>query len=102
MFCGCPHSTDPTAWGTILYNVGVAYSKSGEVDDFYRAYILHAMINIDKSALAQASASFLLVAGAFDIVSYYEDTSLGNTVRAPLKHRIIFVEQFTLTPECSW
>lgn len=80
VFCGCPHGTDRVAWGTILYNIGLAYSKSGAVDDSQRADILHAMINFDSSAFAQVSASFLLVAGTFDIVSYYEDTSLDTAL----------------------
>lgn len=64
----------------ILYNIGVAYSKSWGVNDSQRADILHAMINVDKDAFAQVSASFLLVAGTFDIVSFYEDTSLDTVV----------------------
>ncbi|KAF8417288.1 hypothetical protein EV426DRAFT_380340 [Tirmania nivea] len=82
VFCGCPHSTDPGAWGMILYNVGMAYSKYEGVDDSQRADILYAMISLDKSAFAQVSASFLLVAGTFDIISYYEDTSLDTILVA--------------------
>ncbi|KAF8454395.1 hypothetical protein BGX38DRAFT_334316 [Terfezia claveryi] len=80
VLCGCPHSTDPVAWRTILYNVGLAYSKSEGVDDSHRADILRTIINFDSSAFAQVSASFLLVAGIFDIVSYYEDTSLDTAL----------------------
>jgi len=92
VFCGCPHSTDPVAWGTILYNVGVAYSKLGGGDDDQRADILHAMINVDRSAFAQVSASFLLVAGTFDIVSYYEDTSLDTAVGSLWYPRTLVME----------